>query len=152
MLYYSHPQIVVQEVPGEIALAFSISGCPLACRGCHSTETRNPTYGFPLTKDTLQSTIDNTKHVSCVLLYGGEWEPSNLIDLLLTSKDNNLKTCLYTGLTTCPPQFLKYLDYVKVGPYSQELGGLTSPTTNQKFFVVANGKLSKDITSIFNKG
>ena len=44
-MFYSYPQEVLQEVPGEISLALSISGCPLRCKGCHSTETYKTDFG-----------------------------------------------------------------------------------------------------------
>ena len=37
MLRYVHEDIVWQEVPGEVSLAYSIAGCPLRCPGCHCT-------------------------------------------------------------------------------------------------------------------
>ena len=137
MLFYSYPQIVVQEVPDEISLALSVSGCNLACKGCHSTETWNPTFGKPLTVDVLQTLIDTHKHISCVLFYGGEWSPQELISLFTVCKLNQLKTCLYTGLELeqVPKSFLPHLDYLKVGPYVEALGGLASPTTNQRFIL-----------------
>lgn len=33
---YSDAQVVFAEVPDEITLAISISGCPNRCPGCHS--------------------------------------------------------------------------------------------------------------------
>ena len=35
-MYYYDFQVVLQEVPGEISLCFSISGCDKHCEGCHS--------------------------------------------------------------------------------------------------------------------
>lgn len=138
MLYYSYPQVVLQEVPNEISLALSISGCPLNCKGCHSAETRRPTFGSPLSLEELQRLLDTTKHLSCVLFYGGEWETSSLIELVKKVKENNLKVCLYTGLELEEVEagLLEHLDYIKVGRYIEELGGLDSPHTNQKFLVL----------------
>ncbi|WP_231731034.1 4Fe-4S cluster-binding domain-containing protein [Lacimicrobium alkaliphilum] len=39
------PQICFQEVPDEVSLAFTITGCPLACAGCHSRDTWDPDKG-----------------------------------------------------------------------------------------------------------
>ncbi|HIR81761.1 MAG TPA: anaerobic ribonucleoside-triphosphate reductase activating protein, partial [Candidatus Limiplasma merdipullorum] len=33
------------------------------------------------------------------------------------------------------------LDYLKLGHYDERLGGLDSPTTNQRFFRIEAGKL-----------
>lgn len=137
-LYYSYPQIVLQEVPGEITLALSISGCKLACKGCHSTETWNPFYGSPLTNTSLASLITKHKHISCVLFYGGEWEPEALIKLLQLCKTYELKTCLYTGqeIESIPSTLLAELTFIKTGRYIEELGGLNSPNTNQRFITI----------------
>lgn len=138
MLYYSSPQIVVQEVPGELALALSISGCKKGCKGCHSKHTHLSTYGEPLTVEVLSNLISKHRHISCVLFYGGEWEVVELIRLLTLVKKKGKKTCLYTGeeLEDISPQLLLHLDYIKVGAYVEALGGLESPTTNQRFLTL----------------
>ena len=50
---------------------------------------------------------------------------------------------------------LDYLDYLKIGPYKKELGGLDSPNTNQKFYVVIKDEDAEvnlfDITLAFIK-
>ena len=43
-------QIVLQEVPGEISLCFSISGCSIQCKGCHSPFSWKKDNGSILTK------------------------------------------------------------------------------------------------------
>jgi len=135
MLYYSYPQVVLQEVPDEISLALSMSGCGLHCKGCHSQETWKSTFGEPLTVVELNRLLRKHKHITCVLFYGGEWQPKELIRLLKIVKDRGLNTCLYTGLNyeEVPKEIIGYLDYIKVGRYVEELGGLDSPTTNQRF-------------------
>jgi len=139
MLHYSSKQIVLQEVPDEISLALSISGCKLACKGCHSTETWNPKYGSELTENILQDLITRSKYITCVLFYGGEWQEDYLITLLNIVKQNNLKTCLYTGLelNQISNNLLSNLTYIKTGRYMKELGGLESKTTNQKFIKIS---------------
>lgn len=142
MLHYSSKQIVLQEVPDEISLALSISGCKLACRGCHSTETWNPKYGEELSETVLQELITRSKYITCVLFYGGEWQEDNLIKLLKLVKSNNLKTCLYTGLelNQISDNLLSNLTYIKVGRYIEQLGGLESPTTNQQILLISDIK------------
>lgn len=143
-LNYSYPQIVLAEVPGEISLALSVSGCPLRCKGCHSTFTYDSSYGAPLTPQAIGSHLN--KHVTCVLFYGGEWQPTELLSLLKHCKDLNLKTCLYTGheLSFIPKQLLQILDFIKVGKYTQALGGLESPTTNQRFYELLDCEIKKE--------
>ena len=135
MLYYSYPQVVVREVPGELSLALSISGCPLRCQGCHSAETRNPSFGKPLTTDELKELLHHNQHISCVLFYGGEWDSIYLEELFKVVQLFNKKIALYTGLEEdqVPKNLIPYLHLLKVGPYIEDLGGLDSPHTNQYF-------------------
>jgi hypothetical protein len=46
-------------------------------------------------------------------------------------------------------EFLKKLNYIKVGAYKEELGALSSPTTNQRFYVLKDGEIVEDKTSWF---
>jgi anaerobic ribonucleoside-triphosphate reductase activating protein len=71
---FSYPQIYLQEVPGEISLGISISGCQINCKGCHSKETWNPTFGTELNIQTIDDLITKNKRISCILFYGGEWD------------------------------------------------------------------------------
>lgn len=154
MLYYSYPQVVTQEVPGEISYAISISGCPLACKGCHSAFTWKKDYGEPITPIVLEGLLaDYIGLVSTVLFYGGEWERKSLIELINKARDLGFKVCLYSGLDICffNEGFLRKLDFIKTGRFIKELGGLESNTTNQKFYVLENGKIIKDITKEFHK-
>ena len=59
-----------------------------------------------------------------------------------------LKTTLYTGNTKVEESILLLLDYVKLGPYSERLGGLDKHTTNQKFIRVRDWK---DLTHLFQR-
>lgn len=50
-----------------------------------------------------------------------------------------VRTAWYCGLDSIPRNkldILQYLDWVKVGHYDQELGGLDSSATNQRFYKV----------------
>lgn len=133
-LRFSSEQIVWQEVPGEISLAYTITGCPLRCSGCHSSESRNPELGEPLTPSYLESRLDKYSGlISCVLFLGGEWLPGLLQPLLREADRRHLKTCLYTGSETVSSELLPQLTYLKTGPWIAERGGLDSPQTNQRF-------------------
>lgn len=145
---YTSCQVVFQEVPNEISLAFSISGCSLRCKGCHSSELWNKNNGSILDKSVLIYIIGKYKNlISCVLFYGGEWD-DDLPALLDICREHNLKTCLYTGLD-CVNENIKYrLNYLKTGRWIQELGGLDSPSTNQRFY---NLDLDQEITKTFQE-
>lgn len=149
---YSYPQVVFKEVPDEISLAISITGCPLTCKGCHSEETKNINFGEKLNIETIDKLINKNKGISCFLFYGGEWEYENLIKYLIyIKKTYNLKTALYTGLVLkkIDKTILNYLDYLKVGPYKEKKGDLSSKNTNQKMYLIENGKISTNITYKF---
>jgi anaerobic ribonucleoside-triphosphate reductase activating protein len=48
-------------------------------------------------------------------------------------------------------EILPLLDYIKIGSYREQLGGLVSTTTNQKMFKVNNKQQLEDITNRFWK-
>ena len=85
-----------------------------------------------------------------MLFYGGEWQLERLLELIKIAKEYNLKVCLYTGLELekVDKKLIDVLDYLKVGPYIEKLGGLNKKTTNQKMYKIDNGKLT-DITNKF---
>lgn len=145
---FSYPQVVLQEVPGEISFAISISGCPIKCAGCHSQETWNPNFGDTLDINSLLDKYEN--YVTCVLFYGGEWHPAELKIALLNVRARGLKTCLYTGSNKPIKALLPYLDYIKIGRWVASYGGLSSPTTNQRFYKIVDGLLL-DQTHLFQQ-
>lgn len=129
-----------------------ISGCPLNCVDCHSKEYKNGDLGTELTCETLSSIIAQYEDiVTCVVFLGGEWDEENLVKLLDRCRENDLKTCLYTGMELhdfYSDDIMERLDYMKVGPYKKDLGGLNSRSTNQIMYDF-NGR--GDITEIFWK-
>lgn len=140
---YLSARLVFQEVPDEVSLALLMTGCPLRCRGCHSADAWNGTRGRELCGADLDAWIARARGVlTCVLFLGGEWEPAALEGWLDEVHRRGLKTCLYTGLELdeVPPGLLARLDYLKVGPYRADRGGLDSPRTNQRFYEVRTGR------------
>lgn len=139
-LKYSYPQEVYQEVPGEISLALSISGCQLKCKSCHSNETWDKNFGEVLDEESIDNLLKRFKYVTCVLFYGGEWNILKLINIIdyIKSVRPELKICLYTGyeLNFFKEEFIKRLDFIKTGKYIEELGGLDNSNTNQKFIIL----------------
>ena len=154
-LKYTNYEIVFQEVPNETSLAFNISGCTHRCPDCHSKYLWND-VGFPLLNN-LQDILNQYKdYITCVCFMGGDQNLIELRKLLLICKKNKLKTCVYSGDNT-PTAFAfmwDLLDYLKIGEYIKERGGLNCSTTNQKFFKVhTNNELSwiEDQTYLFQK-
>lgn len=152
MLHFSNAQVVFQEVPDEISLAISISGCDVGCKGCHSAYTWDAEYGTVLTESKLTSMLNKYEGVvSCVLFYGGEWDTPNLLHLVSLCKRLGYKVALYTGreVEQLSKDLIESLTYLKVGAWVSGLGGLNSPTTNQRMFDVQNN--FKDITYKFRR-
>jgi len=141
-MFYSYPQVVLQEVPGEISLALSISGCDLKCRGCHSSETWDNKFGSELSVQEIEKHLSKHKHISCILFYGGEWNIKEL-EIFIDYFKTNYKIALYTGreLDFFTDSFINKLDYIKVGPYREDLGALGTETTNQTLYKNIDGVL-----------
>lgn len=149
---YSHEQVVWLEVPNEVSLAYQISGCPLRCKGCHSADTWKLGVGQELSSEYLDSRLKQYQGlITCVLFLGGEWQVDELIARLVQVKQGGLKTCLYTGFEQeeLAEDIIPHLDYLKTGRWIAELGGLDSPTTNQRFTQLSTGA---DLTHLFRKG
>ena len=150
MLRYLYTDIVFQEVPDEVSLAIAISGCQIRCKGCHSRELWED-KGTILGLTELQWLINQNEGITCLLLMGGEHDIDGLIELFEYAHERNLKTAWYSGLDVVnrgDVRIYKHLDYIKLGHYDMELGGLKSPTTNQRLYKLSySDELKKeDIT------
>ena len=134
---YLFEAVTFSEVPDEVALCISISGCTIHCQGCHSRELWEDN-GIPLTIEELQRLLDKHRGITCLCLLGGERDMDSLTELFQYAYQR-VRTAWYCGLDSIPRNkldILQYLDWVKVGHYDQELGGLDSPATNQRFYKV----------------
>lgn len=141
-MYYHSLQIVLQEVPGEVSICFSISGCKIRCDGCHSPFLWKEKNGTALTPSLYNNVLNKYKgFATCVLFMGGEWHKDSLINYLELAKKKGYKTCLYSGEDCIDNKILKSLDWVKTGKWIAHLGGLESKTTNQKFIEVKSNKI-----------
>lgn len=137
MLKYKYVNVVFSEIPEEITLAVSITGCTIRCSGCHSRELWED-VGTPLTTLELDRLLDEHKGVSTLLLLGGERDIDELT-FLFQHACGKIKTAWYSGLDMLPRDkqgILQYLDFYKQGHYDAELGGLDSSTTNQRLYAV----------------
>ncbi|PCI60606.1 MAG: anaerobic ribonucleoside-triphosphate reductase activating protein [Gammaproteobacteria bacterium] len=135
------PSVVFQEVPNEISLCFSITGCKIGCKGCHSTELWNESYGMPLTNTNFIHWLKKYKNlITCIVFFGGEWQASALIEKLLIAKNFGLKTCLYSGQDHIDINISQHLTFLKTGRWQAKLGGLDSTTTNQVFRNLLTGE------------
>lgn len=156
MLKYLYCKEVFAEVPSEITLGVSISGCQIRCPGCHSRELWED-KGILLTIEELQNLLDKHKGITTLLLLGGEHDIDTLTELIQYAY-KKVKTAWYCGLDMIPKDklgIMQYLDYLKLGHYDHELGGLNSPTTNQRFYQIEHqgdgSYYEHDITFKFKK-
>jgi len=148
-MYYYNFQVVLQEVPGEVSLCFSISGCPLRCDGCHSPFLWKVGNGNLLSLERFEQILVQYENLaSCVLFMGGEWHEKTLVSFLNLANKRSYKTCLYTGETQVSDAILKELTWLKTGQWERHLGGLSSPDTNQKFIDV---KTNQILNNLFTK-
>ncbi|MPM08407.1 hypothetical protein SDC9_54719 [bioreactor metagenome] len=152
-LRYDGHDIFMQEVPGEISLILNITECPHRCVGCHSSHLAE-SYGEYVGVQLPSLLGKYHSLISCVCFMGGDQHIGDLVAQCQHIRDNypELKIAVYTGaddigaLELC----LDLLDYVKIGHYDEQLGGIDRPSTNQRMYKKENGKWS-DITAHFWK-
>lgn len=156
MLKYLYTSELFREVPGEITLGISISGCTIRCKGCHSRELWED-KGTPLDVETLCGLLNQHNGITCLLLLGGEHDIDALTELFMYAH-KRVKTAWYCGLDTVPKRHMsiyQYLNFIKLGHFDIELGGLDSPTTNQHLYQIEHqgddNYWETDITSLFWK-
>ena len=156
MLRYLYSQVYTAEVPRELSLGIAVLGCNVHCPDCHSQHTwdiNSQGQGIDLTTDELDKLIASQPWVSCILFYGGEWDTPFLESLMKYIRKNyEYRLALYSGRnldffyqTSIP----SLIDFLKIGPYRKDLGGLIYPSTNQRLYRLENGKVVEDMTPLF---
>ena len=107
---------------------------------------------YPLDESMLYGLLDRYgRDVTCVCFMGGDREPDEVMRLARLVHKEGLKTAWYSGRQELPKCFdIGALDYVKVGPYIESKGPLTSPDTNQQMYRIESGQMI-DITNVFTK-
>jgi len=156
MLRYLNYDIVFQEVPGEVSLAINITNCPNRCKGCHSPELMKD-IGEELNESVLLSLLEKYgKAIGCICFMGGDASPKEVQHLATFLKKQTafkIKVAWYSGRQELPSNFeIVHFDFIKLGPYVQNLGGLNSLTTNQRFYRVENAKMIDDTKMFFKIG
>ena len=152
MLKVASYDVVFQEIPGEVTLALNLSNCPCHCPGCHSPHLAED-IGEVLDEELLDGLIAKYAGlITCVAFMGGDAEPSEVARLAAhvnhtpyTIHHTPLKTAWYSGRMHLPDGGF---DYVKIGPYIEEFGGLKSEKTNQRLYKRV-GDIWEDITAVF---
>lgn len=152
---YTEAKVTFSEVPDEVTLCINISGCPVHCEGCHSSYLAE-NIGTPLDYNSIYMLIKQNKGISCISFMGGDADPSHINSLAeyVQATFPTLKICWYSGRQELSPAInLRNFDYIKLGPFIKDKGGLDNPDTNQKFYKVLLSDSStpylKDITHTF---
>ena len=161
---YIYNGILFQEIPDEITIGFTLLGCTRHCKGCHSSKywdiNLDPEIGYTfyvtnIIRDVYSNPMNNAATTVC--FFGGDWNCSSFFDVVLdfkydmyrNSSYHKYKLAWYTGLDeykAINDITIELFNYIKVGEYNKELGGLRSKTTNQKLFKTRE---LTDITSRF---
>lgn len=150
MLKYTNYSIVFQEVPNEVTLAINISGCPNKCEGCHSPFLMQD-IGECLDTKFLDNLIKNYgNYITCICFMGGDKNPKEIEALSIYIKQKtNIKTAWYSGKESLNDKIsITNFNFIKIGRYIQEFGGLKSTLTNQRFYEIINGEMI-DKTHLF---
>ena len=104
MMKYVDAKEVFAEIPDEITLAISISGCPIHCPGCHS-QYLWADVGEPLTVEALAEMLESHIGVTCLCLMGGDQDPAEIDRLARWVKENSkVRTAWYSGRKELPPE------------------------------------------------
>ena len=152
MLKYVDTKEVFAEIPDEITLAISISGCPIRCKGCHSKYLWDD-VGEPLSVSSLSAMLADHAGISCVCFMGGDQSPQEINTLARWVKENtDVRTAWYSGADEISPAIeLSCLDYLKVGHYSEKSGPLNSPTTNQILWRIEHKESENNLVNITSR-
>ena len=153
MLKYVDTKVTFSEVPDEITLCINVSGCPCNCKGCHSSYLAED-IGTELTEEELGGLLARNKGISCISFMGGDANPSDVNSLSKFVRANypELKTAWYSGRQELSGDIkLINFDYIKLGPYTEELGPLNSKTTNQRMYKIVKQTSTCELVDITNK-
>lgn len=153
MLKYVDTKVTFSEVPDEVTLCFSISGCTNKCPGCHSKELWED-IGEYLDYETLEYHLKKNIGITCVCFLGGDCNVTCIYNLAtyIKSYNSNLKVAWYSGKDELPPKkYIKLFDFIKIGPYIKDRGPLNNPNTNQKFYRVSDNKIIDETYKFWNE-
>lgn len=132
---YTETKVTFSEIPDEITLCINISNCPCHCKGCHSSYLAED-IGKVLMVGSLRNLINRNEGITCISFMGGDADSSRINALAQWVKNNyTIKVAWYSGRQELAEDInLKWFDYIKLGPYIEELGPLNHKTTNQRMY------------------
>ena len=164
MIKYYNTEVVFEEIRDEVTLAVNITNCQHNCPGCHSPYLRE-NIGNELNFKAIDELIEKNDGITCFCFMGEGNDSKSLKDDILHIKEKypSIKIGLYSGGNNVDDFYWDNLNYIKLGPYIEELGPLNKKTTNQRLYCggsyyswccVVNGVMRKgwkDITEKFWK-
>ena len=154
MLKYVNTGVVFQEIPDETTLSVNISRCPCHCPGCHSSYLAED-IGEPLDEAAIDAFVSEFgADITCIALMGGDAEPETVDRLACYIRERHprYRVAWYSGRIRVPSVVNKAdFDFIKIGPYIKHLGGLKSPTTNQRLYRRLMDGSFEDITYRFRR-
>lgn len=141
MLMYVECAVSPLEIPNEICLCIYISGCQNSCQECHYPELQSCEYGDPLGDEFIDIMDAYQQQITGVCFMGeGDLSSESRKEFLAFAKEikgRGLKTALYSGRDVEIEEWMNIFDYIKLGSYIKERGGLTCRTTNQVLYKVS---------------
>lgn len=138
MLKYDNYAITFQEIPDEVCLYITLTGCPIHCPECNSKWLWEDT-GTELTLKELDRIIKENEGITCVVFGGGDNDIERLSELcrsIWCLYDKKIKTAWYSGSKNLNLNIVYHLDYYKIGPFDSKYGPLSNPMTNQRLYKV----------------
>ena len=141
MLKFLETMVTFTEVPDEISLCINITNCPCHCKNC-SEPWLADNIGAELDWIRLNFLIKKNPHITCICFMGGDSDYQSVYDLTKEIKRfyPNLKVAIYSGRQEMNYLIEDIMDYYKVGPWIEELGGLNKKTSNQKLYKKENNE------------
>lgn len=136
----SHVELTFNEVPDKTAVSFVMGDCRERCKGCHSPYLWEKPKGWTIDKVCEIAEKYVSQGADAILLMGGTTNgiPYYVLDELITELARIADVGLYSGSNH--EEFDKdfamstRLTWLKTGSFKKDLGGLSSPTTNQRFY------------------
>lgn len=137
MLYYTEICLSPYEVPEHNSICIYISGCCNHCKNCHYPMLQKTNFGDELLGNFKKIVQLYENQATCICFLGEgkntAYEHEEFYQMIRIAKKYNLKTCLYCGRDIEVEEWMKIFDFVKLGSYQEDCGGLNDKTTNQKF-------------------
>ena len=144
MLKYNNYEVTFAEIPDEICLYITLTGCPIHCPECNSKWLWEDT-GTELNWKELDKIIKENEGITCVVFGGGDNDIQELSELCYTiryANNGKIKTAWYSGSKNLDLNIVQHLDYYKIGPFDSKYGPLNNPMTNQRLYKIDHYELN----------